>query len=336
MTFAKYCKDRWWMFLTFAVSMGLIWIFLSAYHNSSQEKIVVFLICFLTFLIFCFTDFFRKRAFFNEMLQKTKELDKKYLITDVMEDCGFYEGAILQDILRDCNKSMAEEVAEYRQNSKEFREYIETWVHEVKIPVSSLRLMCHNNSEMEEKMVSPLKQIDDDINNVLFYARSECSHKDYIIKEVNVKKVFTAVAVANRIPLQLLDAQIHTEGLDICVTTDEKWLEFILGQLMSNSMKYRDPIRRLELEIFAKENEKVVEVHFKDNGIGIPAADLNRVFEKSFTGENGRSGAASTGMGLHIVKNLCDKLGHKISVQSQKGEYTEMILVFSKNRFYKM
>jgi signal transduction histidine kinase len=110
----------------------------------------------------------------------------------------------------------------------------------------------------------------------------------------------------------------------------------MLGQIISNSIKYCDAERKLKLEIWAEEISDKVLLHFRDNGIRIPASDLPRVFDKTFTGENGRKGAASTGMGLYIVRNLCDKLGHGINISSRESEYTEVTLTFSRNDFYKM
>ena len=208
------------------------------------------------------------------------------------------------------------------------------WVHEAKLPVASLTLMCHNSEEPDEKMIAQLKRLDDNIENVLYYARSEASEKDYLIKEVSLKKTFSAVAVKNMDTLQALGFEVKTEGLDISVLTDGKWLEYILGQLMANSIKYATEERGRKLLVTAKENEKAVTLHFYDNGVGISKADIPYVFEKSFTGENGRNGAKSTGMGLYIVKSLCDRLGHGISIDSEKDSYTEVTITFPKNDFY--
>jgi signal transduction histidine kinase len=117
--------------------------------------------------------------------------------------------------------------------------------------------------------------------------------------------------------------------------TDGKWLGYILGQLISNSLKYFSDTREPEIHISAADEQDCVKLCFCDNGIGIPAADLPRIFDKSFTGENGRTSAKSTGMGLYIVKNLCEKLGHRIEVSSEFGVYTEFIITFAKNDYYK-
>jgi signal transduction histidine kinase len=314
----------------------MILIFLRAFRVEVSAVFVVVCLYVAAMILSLLWDFIRKKKFYDHLINSMQELDKKYLVSEMISSPGFYEGEIWTEVLTDCDKSMAERVAEYRRQNQRFREYIETWVHEAKIPIASMRLMCHNHPDLDAKMIAQLKQLDDDINNVLFYARSENAQKDYIIKETSLKKVFHEVAMNNRVILQLMDAEIAPRNLDILVMTDEKWLEFMLGQIISNSIKYCDAERKLKLEIWAEEISDKVMLHFRDNGIGIPASDLPRVFDKTFTGENGRKGAASTGMGLYIVRNLCDKLGHGINISSQESEYTEVTLTFSRNDFYKM
>ena len=132
-----------------------------------------------------------------------------------------------------------------------------------------------------------------------------------------------------------IDFQVENADADVC--TDSKWLEFILNQIISNSIKYRDEKKTdgSVIKIYVVKNDKSTVLNIYDNGIGIPAADLPRVFDKSFTGENGHAYSKATGMGIYIVKNLCEKLGHKITIESVKGEYTLVSIEFFKNDFYK-
>lgn len=336
MTFRNYLKDHIALILMNGIILLMILIFLRAFRVEVSAVFVVVCLYVAAMILSLLWDFIRKKKFYDQLINSMQELDKKYLVSEMISSPGFYEGEIWTEVLADCDKSMAERVAEYRRQNQLFREYIETWVHEAKIPIASMRLMCHNHPDLDARMIAQLKQLDDDINNVLFYARSENAQKDYIIKETSLKKVFHEVAMNNRVILQLMDAEIAPRNLDILVMTDEKWLEFMLGQIISNSIKYCDAERKLKLEIWAEEILDKVMLHFRDNGIGIPASDLPRVFDKTFTGENGRKGAASTGMGLYIVRNLCDKLGHGINISSQESEYTEVTLTFSRNDFYKM
>ncbi len=336
MRLADYLKDHIAAYIIKAVALAICIIFMSAFKADIQAIIVVSFVFAMAAFLLDLWEYLRKKAFYSGVKFSLNELDKKYLLPELLEEPGFCEGRILLDTLRDCDKSMTENVAYYRRQSNAFREYIEMWVHEVKIPVSSLRIMCHNNPETNKKMIGEIKRIDDYIENVLYYARSENAEKDYLISEVFLQKAFGNVAVKNRETLQIMDATIEAKDLNVPVLTDGKWLEYMIGQLMANSIKYSSTDRNLIISAYAKENNDAVTFYFKDNGIGIPKEDMAYVFEKSFTGHNGREDRKSTGMGLYIVKNLCERLGHSIEISSEVGEYTEVRIVFSKNDFYKM
>lgn len=337
MRFRDYIRDRLWFYVIAALSFGLILLFLTAYRVSSQLMTFITVI----FLLFIISEelvgFMRKKRFYDDLMFKLEALDKKYLVHEMVQKPDFFEGRLTYDVLCQAHKAMCEEVSEYKRSSDDFREFIELWVHEVKLPVASLQLMAHNNSDrLGEKFLEQLRRIDGYTDQVLYYARSESAEKDYIIKEISLKRTVSNTALKNREDIQLAGASIETDGLDVNVMTDGKWLEFILGQFIANSLKYTVEGRETVMRISAEELSDRVLLHFRDNGIGIPEKDLTRVFDKSFTGENGRSYAKSTGMGLYIVKSLCERLGHGISVTSEQGSYTEFTIVFSKNDFYIM
>ena len=334
MKLKDYTKDRLTAYLIYGSAWVLMLIFMSAFRIPLQAIIIVSVIFLFASVTAEIWEYLRKKRDYDKLLRCLRELDQKYLISEMVEKPDFYDGQILYEALCEANKSMCEHIAEYRHENTEFREYIETWVHEIKLPVASLQLMCHNDNA--EKYSGQLRRIDDYIENVLYYARSGNAEKDYIIKEVSLKRIFSDTALKNREELQERNITLMTKNLDIHVMTDSKWLEYILGQLMGNSMKYLSPEREPEIMVYAEEMSNQVVLHFRDNGIGIPERDLPYIFEKSFTGENGRTHSKSTGMGLYIVKKLCVKLGHSISAESIQGEYTDIIISFGKNDFNKI
>ncbi|MGN0632408.1 MAG: sensor histidine kinase [Oscillospiraceae bacterium] len=334
MKFKDYLKDRLPAYLIYGSAWVMILIFMTAFHISIQPKIYVSVIFLLALSGAESWDFLRKKRDYDKLLLSLEKLDRKYLISEMIDPPEFYDGRLLYEALRESNKSMCEHIAEYRRENTQFREYIELWVHEIKLPVSALGLMCHNDNA--DKYSAQLKRIDDYIENVLYYARSTNAEKDYIIKETSLRRVFANAAMKNREQLQQLGFTVTAENLDISVMTDGKWLGFIFGQLMDNSMKYSRTDRSPEITVFAEQSPEQTTLHFRDNGIGIEPKDLPFIFEKSFTGENGRSGAKSTGMGLYLVARLCEKLGHRVFAQSEKGEYTEIIISFGSNDFYKI
>lgn len=247
----------------------------------------------------------------------------------------FYEGRILYQSLYEIDKSMNEHVKEYQASISDFKDYVEMWIHEVKIPISSLTLLNHNYPDsLEKKYIEQIKRLDNYIDQVLYYVRSENAEKDYILKEIELSDVVKNVALKNKD--DLLENMVNLEvniGQEK-VYTDGKWLEFILNQIVNNCIKYRDDEKKSFVSIMAKDKDRVIELEIFDNGIGIPEQDLSRVFDKSFTGENGRLRAKSTGMGLYIAKKLCEKLGHQIRIESEFGKFTRIVISFAKNDFY--
>ena len=330
MKLTDFLKDRFTAYMIYGISWGLALLFMAAFHISLQASIIISLILLLAVVIAELWEYFRKRNYYNRLLHCLDELDKKYLLSEMVEDPDFLDGHILCEIMRETNKSMCEHIAEYRRENKEFREYIELWVHEIKLPVASVQLMCHNDGN--KKYTEKLNRIDDYIEDVLYYARSGNAEKDYLIKPVSLKRVFADIAIKNREELQERNISLHTEKMDVTILTDGKWLGFILGQLMGNSMKYDAS----EILVMAEDLPDKTVLHFRDNGIGIPESDLPYIFEKSFTGENGRTHRKSTGMGLYIVKKLCDKLGHSVSARSVQGDFTEIIITFGKNDLHEV
>ena len=288
----------------------------------------------LGFIIYVVYDFGRRKKFYNKFLNDLDLLDKKYLITEMIDKPEFYDGEILYDTLYEIDKSMSEKIKEYSLNIQDFKEYIEMWIHEVKLPLSSINLMIHNNKELsDKKIVEQLKRIDDDVEQVLYYVRSENAEKDYLIKETEVNKVIGNVAMKNKDILLENKIDFIVDVDDKKVLTDSKWLEFIVNQIVSNSIKYiRNGVEHF-IKITAEENNKNTILKIYDNGIGIEKSDIPKVFDKTFTGNNGRKIETSTGMGLYIAKQLCKKLGHKIAIDSKENEFTEVSILFNKDDF---
>ncbi len=233
------------------------------------------------------------------------------------------------------NKSMIENINDYQRNIIEFKEFVEIWIHEVKIPISSMVLKCHNNKEKYDKsLLSIIRRLDNSIDEILYYVRSENTEKDFSISEIDLKEIIHNVSIKNKDDLLENKISFETAIKKTIVNTDKKWLEFIINQIINNSIKYKKD-KDSVIRISSKEEDDKTILEIYDNGIGIPSKDINRVFEKSFTGSNGRDRVKSTGMGLYIIKKLCDKLGHNIYIESIEKEYTKVIIEFGKNEIYK-
>ncbi len=330
----KYLRNNYLIILLFILIISIINLMLVSFKVESQAIMGVNITVILGFIIYVIYDFGRRKKFYNKFLNDLDLLDKKYLITEMIDKPNFYDGEILYDALYEIDKSMAEKIKEYSLSIKDFKEYIEMWIHEVKLPLASINLMIHNHKELsDKKIIEQLKRIDDDVEQVLYYVRSENAEKDYLIKETELSKVISNVAMKNKDILLENNIDFIVDVGNKKVLTDSKWLEFIVNQIVSNSVKYIRSGVEHYIKISAEENNRSIILKIYDNGIGIEKSDIHKVFNKTFTGNNGRKIETSTGMGLYIAKQLCKKLGHKITINSKENEYTEVSLLFNKNDY---
>lgn len=337
MKFKKYLKDKLYAIILFIISYLIILLIFLAFKIPQEVIIAISLILMLFFFLLLLIDYLRKKRFYTDLLANIESLDKSYLVLETLIKPDFYEGELLYQALYDINKSMNENVNRMETQVKDFKNYIEMWIHEVKIPLATLELISNNHQDkLLKKNKIQLKRLEDYVDQVLYYARSENASKDYLIKETNLAKVVKNIGLKNMD--DLLENQIDYQVLDVNleVLTDSKWLEFILEQIINNSIKYKRKIENSYIKISVIDNENKTTLIIEDNGIGIKESDLKQVFNKSFTGENGRNIGKSTGMGLFIAKNMCDKLGHKIAITSKYNEYTKVSITFAKNKYYEV
>lgn len=331
-----YIKDKLFLLIIAGISYGICLLVLFAFKVNSQAIIAITII-YLTTIIFSLTfDYARKKLFYRELKNKLDNLDQKYLVIEMLSSPCFLEGKIMFDSLYEINKSMIEKIKEYKSQTQNFKEYVELWIHEVKLPVSSLVLMIHNHkNEYNKKILEQLTRLDNYLEQILYYVRSENAEKDYLISKVNLAKVISNIALKNKDTLLEKKIDFIASDIDIDIYTDAKWLEFIINQIIDNSIKYSNK-KKPYIKVLAKEEKNYIACVIYDNGVGISKEDLPRVFEKTYTGKNGRIGKQSTGMGLYIVKRLCDKLGHNISINSIEGEFTCVKIKFAKNDYYQV
>lgn len=335
MSFLEYVKDKTVNIIIYVFSILLIIALLRAFKTLDYVCIIVAIILLINGISMLLINYYRKKSFHSLFSENLKRLDQKYLILETIPEANTYEEKIFVDYLYDINKSMIERINKNKLDITNFKEFIEIWIHEVKIPISSLVLKCHNNQDKYDKsFLAIIRKLDNSIDEILYYVRSEYTDKDFSISETNLKEIVRNVSIRNKDDLLENKIALDVNLNDFKVSTDKKWLEFILNQIINNSIKYKkDSNSIIKIDSFEKDDKIILEIF--DNGIGIPKKDLKRVFEKSFTGMNGRNRAKSTGMGLYITKKLCDKLGHNLKIESIENEYTKVIIEFGKNNLYK-
>ncbi len=289
---------------------------------------LIFLIWFLPLTIYIIIDFFTKKKFYDNIMNITEKLDKKYLLPEVIKMPNYYEGKMLYEVLKECNRNMHEHVNFYKNLQKEYREYIETWVHEIKNPISSSKLIIENSESREKNALGDeIRKIEEYINQALYYSRSTDVSKDYIVKEFEIKEAVQEAIRNNRRDFINKRISVDIENVYGRVVTDIKWIKFIINQIIINSIKYSKNSSG-SLKVYTAEGKDNLVLTIEDNGIGISKSDVGRVFDKGFTGENGRRYGKSTGIGLYLCKKLCEKLGLGISLESVEDEGTKVNLIF--------
>ncbi len=338
---SAFLKDRSLLLLLHLSCMALLAGFL---HITGYPAANILLICALWSLIlgaWLFVTYLQRKKYFQEAAQILEHMDKPYLLGEVLPDSWHLEDKLYRDMLRRSNKSVIEEIHALEDAMQEYREYLESWVHEIKTPITGISLLCENgrkavSAELSDSTTKGINRLLRDItleNNkienyvdmVLYYARSGQVHKDYLIRETDLQEIIYEVLGKER----LLLIQNHVQADVSCpdkVFTDRKWISFIINQLILNSIKYRSdaPV----LHFYTQRDKNSVTLTVEDNGTGILPEEMPRIFEKGFTGSNGRDHEKATGMGLYLCRKLCDGLGISLSAQSEYGQGTKMLLTF--------
>ena len=230
---------------------------------------------------------------------------------------GTGEDQVYYQLLKMAGKSMLEQIGEVERERLAYKEYIEQWIHEIKTPITAMKLLCENHrTDWTKELLLELEKTNRFTEQALYYARSEHTEKDYSVREMALSQVVHQAIADNKYLLLQSGMRLEVEEMQDTVYSDEKWVRFILNQLIVNAVKYRtkQPVLRISTHKWQDQVVLVVE----DNGIGIAASDLPRIFEKGFTGQNGRLIQQSTGIGLYLCKRLCEKLGIGITAESSE------------------
>ena len=330
MKIVDYLKDK---SLYLAVNLMTFIIVAALMYFSNVSTVVIFMtwcIWFLPLLIYIIIEYIKYKKYFDNIENVLKSLDKKYLLPEVIEAPNSIIGEEVNDILKELSRDMHEHVKYYRNMQEEYSEYIEMWVHEIKTPIASSKLLIENNyNDLTRKIDIQIDRIENFVEQVLYYSRSDEVGKDYIIKKVELLPLVKNVIRKNQRDFISKRIRLQLGELNEVVYSDSKWIEFILNQILINSIKYSKG-KDDKIQIESKEISNTVVLTIEDEGVGIIERDLDRVFEKGFTGENGRKFGKSTGIGLYLCKKLCNKLGLGLEIQSKVNVGTKISIIFPK------
>ncbi|MDJ1122415.1 sensor histidine kinase [Olsenella sp. YH-ols2217] len=311
----RYLRDHLASEVVFLCAFFLVGWSLALTETSQDTGLLVLLVLALAEAARIAIGYLPSARYWRELREVADALNPLFVAADLPEPTSS-EARAADDAIDAVRTEAQRQVSEARRDAAEYRDFIELWSHEVKTPLAAASLELANHpGETAEALAPQLQRVQSYVDQALFMARSYTVGRDYVVRRVPLSQV-VGVPVRERMStLMAAGARVSTEGLDQEVPCDPKWTSFIVGQLIDNAVKYAAD-RPLEIHLSAERlgtgtaAERVV-LRVADNGVGIAAQDLPRIWDKGFTGENGRTtaGGTSTGIGLYLVRTLCDKTG---------------------------
>lgn len=277
----------------------------------------------------------RQVSFWRDMEDAASTLDKGAHLGDLLEDPTTLQGRIACDALQAVTEADNHEITDLKMRVRENSEYTELWVHEAKTPLAAAKLVTKRMAGPDALALRrELERMDDLIGQALFAARTESLVQDYLIRELDLAEVAKETCKSHMHFLTSLKVSLdfHIDPA-LTVFADKMWLEFIIAQVVINAAKYGAQTIRFEAFVTDHESSSSCTVlEIKDDGCGIPAADVPRVFDRGFTGEVGRAHGSATGMGLYLVARMCASMGLSIMLASEEGVGTRVRISFPHDR----
>ena len=317
----SYLKKNIKVYILFVVFIAIFFIMFYLYNLPLEALIYTGSFCFLASLIASFSDFVNYR----ESYKKLKFLEKNILndFEDLPKSLDIridYYHKIIEKLYEELEKLTQEN----RQKNTDMVDYYSMWVHQIKTPIAAMNFLLDNEEVDQKNLQQELFKIERYVEMVLTYIRLDSTSSDYVITKINLDEVvkdsvkkYATIFINKKIKLNYVSHET-------IVISDKKWLSFAIEQMLGNSVKYSSTGGEITIETC--ENKLVIE----DNGMGIKEEDLPRIFEKGFTGFNGRYEKKSSGLGLYLCKKTLDKLGHHIEISSKVGEGTRVEITFPK------
>ncbi|ERI89647.1 ATPase/histidine kinase/DNA gyrase B/HSP90 domain protein [Clostridiales bacterium oral taxon 876 str. F0540] len=334
MNFLKYLKDQKFLMFFYVVLMAFISavIFLDGTSKVSLGNILYINLASIVFFIIYLLG---KYLHFNNYYKALKDIidTREYEIINRIPEPRSYSQKLYHNLLEKIYEEQSLKLQKLYDNKKENEEFITSWVHQIKTPITVSRLLIENNlgkanSDVLLSLEEELDKIDNYVEQALYNSKIDDFSKDYLISEVSVDRVVKDTVKKHAKNFINKKISVEIKDTELIVLTDKKWLSFILDQILSNSLKYTSNSGKIS--IYGIKQPKLQKLVIEDTGIGITSEDVNRVFDKGFTGYNGRQNYKSTGMGLYLSKKLALKLGHDIIIESEQGKYTRVTIAFPK------
>lgn len=345
MKFKDYLKDRLLYIVFYIISTTLVIVVMMLDLIIKGEKIKVSNIAYAYILSTVFLvlliaiDYMKKRKFYSAINDGLDSYENLEYIFNIPNNIS-REHNMLKELLIKDYKVYQNTLEKYKKSYKTHTDFNNRWIHQMKTPISVIKLILENEKDKNideatkksyESIEEEMEKLSNGLEMALYTLRVNDFEQDFKVEEINILDIVRIIINENKnafIVNSIYPKIVSNE--DIVVKTDKKWIKFIVGQIISNSIKYSKVKKSKDKSIVInihKEDDKVI-LSIKDNGVGIPSQDLERVFNPFFTGENGRVYSESTGMGLYLSKDICNRLGHGIDIESTEGIGTTVNIVF--------
>lgn len=282
-------------------------------------------ILYLDFFVILIEGIFILKDYLSYLKREKYIFSKFKLVNEEEFDNDDYIISIIDKVKGSLTKNYLEKEEKYKKNINDLEEYITTWVHDIKVDIGVLSLLIDEENNID-KIYAVLEKVKFKVNQILSITRANNYCEDILAENVSVCKELRSAIRDNSLFFINKNIEIETDLKEFYIISDRKWIYYIFSQIINNSSKYTKKYGRIS--IWSVEKEDRTCIHIKDNGVGISKGDISRIFNKGFTGENGRKGTKSTGMGLYYAKRIGEKLNIDILVSSEKDLYTEFIIEF--------
>ena len=333
MKMKEYLSDQISLFIFFILLMTFITSVIlldPSFQVWKYNILYINIIAFCLFGLYLLITYLMRNQYY---IQLRRAIAEEKVSLEALPDARSNEQQMFHQLLAQTQDEQNSRIEKIYGEKKDNFEFISAWVHEIKIPIAVINLLIENNQGKDrDELLSSIQQetdrIDRLVEQVLYYSKIDDFSKDYFVQELELQALVNHV-IKKHAPTFIHKAiRIETDRTDMQITSDKKWLLFILDQIVSNALKYTNQGGRIEIHGDQDDREKRLII--TDNGIGIRPEDLSRVFDRGFTGFNGREFSKSTGMGLYLAKRLARKLGHNLSIDSVYGESTRLTIHFPK------
>ena len=330
-TLLTFLRGRWVSIALALVACALLWVTTALLGVSNDGRLALVAIVAFLLALGLLVDYLRQRRFYRQLLEAARNMQGPLQLSAWVHEPEFPEGRIAFQLMEQMEVQATGHIAHVQRQSQEYRDYIELWVHETKMPLAAAQLIAQRLQGADKlEIARQLDRLQGQVDQALYYARSTSLTNDYVIRSLPLAHVCREAVKRNARLLieQGATPQVQVEA-DVVVQSDEPWLLFILGQLLSNAAQYgAKTVVFSSKEVEAGTPRGHTRLEVRDDGWGIPAQDVPRVFERGFTGGNGRNRGGATGMGLYLIAMMADRMGIGLQVASEEGSGTRFLLDF--------